>query len=72
MELVPRLIEAFTGKEVIGAAGGHSHTAVWTDAELFTFGDGATGWATFDLVLRAVARAAMVRWPANFVLCSHF
>jgi len=38
----------------------------------FTFGDGATGWATFDLVLRAVARAAMVRWPANFVLCSHF
>jgi alpha-tubulin suppressor-like RCC1 family protein len=40
-ELVPRLVEAFAGKKVIGAAGGSHHTAVLTEAgELFTFGHG--------------------------------
>jgi alpha-tubulin suppressor-like RCC1 family protein len=43
-ELVPRMVEALVGKEVIGAAAGMAHTAVWTDAgELFTFGMGRNG-----------------------------
>ena len=43
-ESVPRLVEAFSGKKVVGAAAGQNHTAVWTDSgELFTFGDGLCG-----------------------------
>jgi len=43
-ELVPRLVEALVGKDVIGAAAGKRHTAVWTDTgELFTFGHGQYG-----------------------------
>jgi len=43
-ELVPRLVEAVAGKNVIGAAAGGQHTAAWTKAgELFTFGDGDYG-----------------------------
>jgi len=43
-ELIPRIIQAFTGKKVIGAAAGIKHTAVWTNAgELFTFGNGIYG-----------------------------
>ena len=38
-ELVPRLVEALSGKKVVGAAAGDSHTAVWTEEwELSTFG----------------------------------
>ena len=44
VELVPRLVEALSGQKVIGAATGHYHTAVWTEAgELFTFGYGGDG-----------------------------
>jgi len=43
-EHVPRLVEALTGKQVIAAAVGTHHTAVWTKAgELFTFGNGGFG-----------------------------
>ena len=43
-ERVPRLMEALTGKKVIGAAAGGMHTVVWTEAgELFTFGHGLDG-----------------------------
>ena len=42
-ELVPRLVEAFSGKQVIGAALAVT-TVVWTEAgELFTFGAGDFG-----------------------------
>jgi len=38
---VPRLVEALTGKRVIGAVAGGNHTAVWIEAgELFPFGLG--------------------------------
>jgi len=43
-ELVPRLVEALSGKKVVGASGGRFHTAVWTETgELFTFGNGGNG-----------------------------
>ena len=43
-EFVPRLVEAFAGKKVIGASGGGRHTAVWTETgELYTFGYGRHG-----------------------------
>jgi len=43
-ELLPRLIEALSGKKVIGASAHSAHTAVWTESgELFTFGDGVNG-----------------------------
>jgi len=43
-EVLPRLIEALTGKKVIGASAGRGHNAAWTDAgELFTFGNRANG-----------------------------
>jgi len=43
-ELVPRLVVALAGQNVIGAATGLYHTAVWTEAgELFTFGNGLYG-----------------------------
>jgi len=47
-ELSPRLVEALLEKNVVGAAAGNYHTAVWTEAgELFTFGMEAVGiWAT--------------------------
>jgi len=41
--LVPRLVEALAGKNVVGAAAGVKHTAVWTEGELFTFGNGGYG-----------------------------
>jgi len=42
--LVPRLIEALAGKNVIGVSAGELHTAVWTkEGELFTFGHGFDG-----------------------------
>jgi RCC1 and BTB domain-containing protein len=44
IELMPRLVEALVGKQVVGAATGSQHTAVWTKAgELFTFGKGYDG-----------------------------
>jgi len=51
-ELVPRLVQALTGRNVIGASAGDEHTgcdtavtAVWTEeGELFTFG---AGWELF-------------------------
>jgi len=44
IESVPRLVEAFAAKNVVGATASDYHTAVWTDAgELFTFGDGEGG-----------------------------
>jgi len=48
MELVPRIIEVLVGNQVIGAAAGGKHTAVWTDAgELLTLGlDNMGIWAT--------------------------
>jgi hypothetical protein len=43
-ELVQRLVEALTGKKVIGVEAGDWHTIVWTDeGELFTFGCGGHG-----------------------------
>jgi len=43
-ELVPKLVEALAGKNVVGAAAGNTHTVVWTETgELFTFGYGNTG-----------------------------
>ena len=44
-EPVPRLVEALSGKKVIGVAGGPGGAAcVWTDAgEHFTFGHGECG-----------------------------
>jgi len=40
-ELVPRLVEALTGKKVVGVSAGACHTVVWTEeGELFTFGAG--------------------------------
>jgi len=43
-EFLPRLVKALAGKKVIGAATGHCHTAVWTEAsELFTFGAAGNG-----------------------------
>jgi len=43
-ENVPKLVEALAGEKVVGAAAGHLHTVVWTDAgELFTFGDSSFG-----------------------------
>jgi len=43
-ELVPRLIEALTGREGIGASAGDLSTAAWTEAgEAFTFGAGDNG-----------------------------
>jgi len=43
-ELVPKLVKALEGKDVIGATGGDTHTAAWTEAgELFTFGNGENG-----------------------------
>jgi len=41
-ELVPRMIEALAGKEVIGASAGYGHTAVWTE-EGELFGRGGNG-----------------------------
>ena len=35
-ELVPRLVEALSGKNVVGAAAGTNHTVVWTDAGSFS------------------------------------
>jgi len=41
---VPRLVEALSGKKVVGAAAGMYHTAVWTnEGEIFAFGDGLYG-----------------------------
>jgi len=41
---VPRLVEAFAGKKVVGASAGTYHTVLWTDeGELFTFGAGRLG-----------------------------
>jgi len=41
-ELVPKLVEAFAGKKVVGASAGEFHTAMWTeDGEVFTFGKAA-------------------------------
>jgi alpha-tubulin suppressor-like RCC1 family protein len=47
-EGVPRLVEAFSGKKVVGASAGSNHTAAWIEAgelftELFTFGEGFFG-----------------------------
>jgi alpha-tubulin suppressor-like RCC1 family protein len=43
-ERVPRLVDALVGQKVVGAAAGHQHTAVRTEAgELFTFGNGDCG-----------------------------
>jgi alpha-tubulin suppressor-like RCC1 family protein len=43
-ELVPRMVEALAGKQVVGAAAGGSHTVVWSDTgELYTFGLGDLG-----------------------------
>ena len=43
-EHVPRMIEALSGKKVIGVAAGEQHTAVWTEiGELFAFGSGSNG-----------------------------
>jgi len=37
-------VDGLAGKNVVGAAAGHYHTAAWTAAgELFTFGDGNSG-----------------------------
>jgi RCC1 and BTB domain-containing protein len=39
MELVPRVLEALSGKKVVGAAAGFSHTVVWTEGgDVYTFG----------------------------------
>jgi hypothetical protein len=39
---VPKLVEAFAGKKVVGASAGEFHTAMWTeDGEVFTFGKAA-------------------------------
>ena len=45
---VPRLVEALSGKKVVGAAAGDEHTALWTnEGELFTCGHGHLGgWGT--------------------------
>ena len=43
-EAVPRLVEALTGKKVVGTSAGETHTAAWTEeGELFTFGNGNFG-----------------------------
>jgi alpha-tubulin suppressor-like RCC1 family protein len=43
-ELVPRVVEALVGKQVVGAAAGEYHSLVWTNTgEVYTFGDGASG-----------------------------
>jgi len=44
LDLVPRLVEALAGQEVIGAAAGDRHTVAWTAfGEIFTFGSGLHG-----------------------------
>jgi alpha-tubulin suppressor-like RCC1 family protein len=43
-ELVPRVVEALSGKKVVGASAGGGHTVVWTEGgELHTFGVGYRG-----------------------------
>jgi alpha-tubulin suppressor-like RCC1 family protein len=43
-ELVPRLVEAFAGQKVLGAAAGDFHTIVYTEGgEISTFGNGEHG-----------------------------
>jgi alpha-tubulin suppressor-like RCC1 family protein len=40
-EHVPRVVEALTGKKVVGASAGSLHTVVWTEGgEVYTFGHG--------------------------------
>jgi len=43
-ELVPRLVEALVGVNVVGIAAGYWHTVVWTDeGKAYSFGEGAGG-----------------------------
>jgi alpha-tubulin suppressor-like RCC1 family protein len=43
-EVVPRVVEALSGKKVMGTSAGASHTVVWTEGgEVFTFGLGGDG-----------------------------
>ena len=43
-ELVPRLVEALVGVNVVGTAAGNDHTVVWTDeGNAYSFGHGESG-----------------------------
>jgi len=65
-ELVPRLVEALSGKKVIGVSAGDCHTAVWTEeGELFTFGFFTDGLWASEGRIGSLGRGWSKRWQGR-------